>query len=132
MAPPKSSSFSVRVVLPASGCEMIANVRRRRISAVSSVIDRLSDRIAGGAASAQREPQHRGIFPAAHRLVIAAAHADLLEAGRLIEADRRHVRRPHFQKRLAHSGGGAALEEIAQHAPAEPAATILICDAKVE
>ena len=28
MAPPNSSSFSVRVVLPASGCEMIANVRR--------------------------------------------------------------------------------------------------------
>ncbi len=34
MAPPNSSSFSVSVVLPASGCEMIANVRRRRISAV--------------------------------------------------------------------------------------------------
>src|SRR6185437_8123594 len=32
MAPPKSSSFSVRVVLPASGCEMIANVLRRLIS----------------------------------------------------------------------------------------------------
>ncbi|MOA35014.1 hypothetical protein D3C78_1564350 [compost metagenome] len=29
MAPPYSSSFSVRVVLPASGCEMIAKVRRR-------------------------------------------------------------------------------------------------------
>ena len=28
MAPPNSSSFSVNVVLPASGCEMIANVRR--------------------------------------------------------------------------------------------------------
>ena len=32
IAPPNSSSFSVRVVLPASGCEMIANVRRRRVS----------------------------------------------------------------------------------------------------
>src|SRR6185369_14522445 len=32
MAPPNSSSFSVSVVLPASGCEMIANVRRRAIS----------------------------------------------------------------------------------------------------
>ena len=30
IAPPNSSSFSVSVVLPASGCEMIANVRRRR------------------------------------------------------------------------------------------------------
>jgi hypothetical protein len=28
MAPPKYSSFSVSVVLPASGCEMIAKVRR--------------------------------------------------------------------------------------------------------
>ena len=28
IAPPNSSSFSVSVVLPASGCEMIANVRR--------------------------------------------------------------------------------------------------------
>src|SRR5262245_61143933 len=31
IAPPKSSSFSVNVVLPASGCAMIANVRRRAI-----------------------------------------------------------------------------------------------------
>ncbi len=28
IAPPKSSSFSVTVVLPASGCEMMAKVRR--------------------------------------------------------------------------------------------------------
>src|SRR5207342_649746 len=32
MAPPNSSSFSVSVVLPASGCEMIAKVRRRCVS----------------------------------------------------------------------------------------------------
>ena len=32
IAPPNSSSFSVSVVLPASGCEMIAKVRRRRVS----------------------------------------------------------------------------------------------------
>ena len=31
IAPPNSSSFSVSVVLPASGCEMIAKVRRRAI-----------------------------------------------------------------------------------------------------
>jgi hypothetical protein len=35
MAPPNSSSFSVSVVLPASGCEMMANVRRRAISCSS-------------------------------------------------------------------------------------------------
>ncbi len=36
IAPPKSSSFSVSVVLPASGCEMIANVRRFATSRTSS------------------------------------------------------------------------------------------------
>jgi hypothetical protein len=35
MAPPNSKSFSVSVVLPASGCEMMANVRRRSISSAS-------------------------------------------------------------------------------------------------
>ena len=35
MAPPNSKSFSVSVVLPASGCEMMANVRRRATSAAS-------------------------------------------------------------------------------------------------
>jgi hypothetical protein len=34
IAPPNSSNFSVRVVLQASGCEMIAKVRRREISSV--------------------------------------------------------------------------------------------------
>src|SRR5581483_8785785 len=34
MAPPNSSSFSVRVVLPASGCEMMAKVRLFFISEV--------------------------------------------------------------------------------------------------
>ena len=33
MAPPASSRCSVRVVLPASGCEMMAKVRRRAASA---------------------------------------------------------------------------------------------------
>src|SRR5690606_28965297 len=36
IAPPNSRSFSVRVVLPASGCEMIAKVRRRAASAATS------------------------------------------------------------------------------------------------
>ena len=38
MAPPYSSSFSVSVVLPASGCEMIAKVRRRSISCFRSIV----------------------------------------------------------------------------------------------
>ena len=39
IAPPNSNSFSVSVVLPASGCEMIANVRRRSVSCRSSDMD---------------------------------------------------------------------------------------------
>ena len=35
IAPPNSSSFSVKVVLLASGCEMIAKVRRQAIWAVA-------------------------------------------------------------------------------------------------
>src|SRR4051812_20651784 len=41
MAPAKRSSFSVRVVLPASGCEMMAKVRRRAVSAAKGVEDML-------------------------------------------------------------------------------------------
>ena len=41
MAPPNSSNFSVKVVLPASGCEMIAKVRRRKISSERLLIDAL-------------------------------------------------------------------------------------------
>jgi hypothetical protein len=41
IAPPNSGSFSVKMVLPASGCEMISNVRRRKISSVRVLIDRL-------------------------------------------------------------------------------------------
>jgi len=38
IAPPKSSSFSVSVVLPASGCEMMAKVRRLESCSWSSVM----------------------------------------------------------------------------------------------
>src|SRR5882724_6149328 len=38
-APPYNSNFSVNVVLPASGCEMIAKVRRREISSSIVSID---------------------------------------------------------------------------------------------
>jgi hypothetical protein len=41
IAPPNSSNISVSVVLPASGCEMIANVRRRKISSAKVFINRL-------------------------------------------------------------------------------------------
>src|SRR3954462_6316094 len=40
IAPENSSSFSVSVVLPASGCEMMAKVRRRRTSAAYGEADK--------------------------------------------------------------------------------------------
>src|SRR5690349_13220238 len=40
IAPENSSSFSVSVVLPASGWEMMAKVRRRRVSAASVKADK--------------------------------------------------------------------------------------------
>ena len=40
IAPPNNNSFSVRVVLPASGWEIIANVRRRATSGVVGEVDR--------------------------------------------------------------------------------------------
>ena len=39
MAPPNSSSFSVSVVLPASGCEMMAKVRLLLISSANEPLD---------------------------------------------------------------------------------------------
>src|SRR3954465_1639997 len=41
IAPEKSSSFSVSVVLPASGWEMIAKVRRRRVSETKDKVGNL-------------------------------------------------------------------------------------------
>src|SRR6202030_3382079 len=39
IAPPNSSNFSVKVVFPASGCELIAKVRRRATSVASGERD---------------------------------------------------------------------------------------------
>src|SRR4029077_18246498 len=49
IAPENSSSFSVSVVLPASGWEMMAKVRRRRTSAPKGEADKgeLRDRASG-------------------------------------------------------------------------------------
>jgi hypothetical protein len=41
IAPPDNSKFSIKVVLPASGCEMIAKVRWRAISSGRVLINRL-------------------------------------------------------------------------------------------
>ena len=50
-APAYSSSFSVSVVLPASGCEMMANVRRRAASCTTSP---LSTTLQGTSATCER------------------------------------------------------------------------------
>src|SRR3984957_9119624 len=69
MAPPNSSSFSVSVVLPASGCEMMAKVRRRATSAArgerycDSVVRARSDiRLERLAGKAGRIKQDRGLI----------------------------------------------------------------------
>src|ERR1700758_1237136 len=72
MAPPNNSSFSVSVVLPASGCEMIARVRRRAISAASSVMA-LGGSGRGSLNGTQGELEHGRILAPAHGLVIATA-----------------------------------------------------------
>ena len=56
IAPPNSSNFSVSVVLPASGCEMIANVRRRKISSLRLLINPFQ-LFRGAASSGERTPR---------------------------------------------------------------------------
>src|SRR5580658_3114169 len=130
IAPPNSNSFSVSVVLPASGCEMIANVRRRSISAVRSAM-RLS--LSGRAARrAEHAPQHGRVFAAADRLIVAAAHADLFETARQVQPDRAGVGWTHFEECLGHAGGGGALEQRVEQPPADAATAELGADAQVE
>src|SRR4051812_25509435 len=73
MAPPNSSSFSVSVVLPASGWEMIAKVRRRATSLASgdadgdSAVRAMSDmgeRLAGKTADFKGDSCRCGAYPA--------------------------------------------------------------------
>src|SRR5438477_9038776 len=131
MAPPNSSSFSVRVVLPASGCEMIANVRRRGISAARSVI-RCGSSGRGGVGGAQRKLEHGGILATAHGLIVAAPAADLLEAHRQVQTDRCGVGGPYLEKRGSHAGGGRALDQGAEQALAHAAAAERLAHAQIE
>src|SRR4249919_3256637 len=79
IAPPNSSSFSVSVVLPASGCEMIANVRRRAASMETSDMAKargLARAGAGGLAIIRAPPGGRRWHlhrPICHRNVPEAA-----------------------------------------------------------
>src|SRR3954465_3777860 len=83
IAPPNSSSFSVSVVFPASGCEMMANVRLRAVSCPVEVMSGIC--LVGGRRKA--ELQHDRVFTPIGGLIIPATDADLFEAELLIEPD---------------------------------------------
>jgi len=104
-----TGSFSVRVVLPASGCEMMANVRRRAISCSSVLMPWLVDVAA----------EHDRVLAPLAGLVIAAAHTDLLETEGLVEPNGRGVGWPGLEERLARAGGRGGLQQVAEQAPAD-------------
>src|SRR5690242_3409599 len=103
MAPPNSSSFSVRVVLPASGWEMIANVRRRpagwparRESSSETTAESGTFRVPGGVrggsgASPPRQltyvkiGQNLGMFPFAVTGQIATSRRTTAETDLLVD-----------------------------------------------
>src|SRR5262245_52994243 len=78
IAPPNNSSFSVSVVLPASGCEMMANVRRRAVSCPEGFIDCLGN--SGNWVFPELALQHDGVFAPVGGLIIPAPDADLFES----------------------------------------------------
>src|SRR6202047_2177086 len=78
MAPPNSSSFSVKVVLPASGWEMMAKVRLFLISPANGPLD-MWDLFH---LRQQDSPQHGGILTARRRLIVSTPHHHLLEPPR--------------------------------------------------
>src|SRR5690349_9843558 len=76
IAPPNSNSFSVSVVLPASGCEMMANVRLRAVSCPVEVMEFS----VGESGLPKIELQHDGVFAPIGGVMIPAANADLFES----------------------------------------------------
>src|SRR6185369_15819879 len=68
MAPPNSSSFSVSVILPASGCEMMANVRRRAVSCPVELMNSLQLGFLG--CVPEIELEHDRVFAAFGGLII--------------------------------------------------------------
>ena len=84
------------------------------------------------ATSAQSELQDCRIFPTAHGLVVTPPHTHLVEAERQIETDCRGIRGPHFEEGLSHAGRCPLVEQIVQHAPANPLAAESLIDAQVQ
>src|SRR5262249_23083800 len=70
MAPPNNSNFSVKVVLPASGCEMMAKVRLRPTSA-----DNWSDKIGDPSVVHWKKFAYGDFFETLHSLPAAARPA---------------------------------------------------------
>src|SRR5215831_12898789 len=128
MAPPNSSSFSVSVVLPASGCEMMANVRRRAVSCPVRFI-KLSTVGWGGLELAL---EHDGVFPPVGGLIIPAADADLFETQPLIEPDRGQVAGTHLEEGFGHAHGGGAFHQVLEQAPPEAEIAELAGDTDIE
>src|SRR5690606_24638374 len=79
MAPPKSSSFSVSVVLPASGCEMIAKVRRRLACCTCADSDIRAPRKGGDYTGQRKAGGHLIAMPAALQYRPAGHHHPLQE-----------------------------------------------------
>src|SRR5688572_9467845 len=94
MAPPNSNSFSVSVVLPASGCEIMANVRRRTVSPVEVMSSFRSTR----GVWPDLALEHDGVFAPVGGLIIPATNADLFESEMLVEPDGRQVAGTYFEE----------------------------------
>src|SRR5688572_32144652 len=137
MAPPNSSSFSVSVVFPASGCEMIAKLRRRVISSFAFMAGRGSRgaRDCSGSGCLQRaelEAVDQGVLAAGCRLVIAAPRAYALEAESVIERDRRAVAATHLEERIAHAAVARMRKQRDEQLAAGPAPAQGLRDAEVQ
>src|SRR5271156_813032 len=147
MAPPNSSSFSVSVVLPASGWEMIAKVLLLLTSSANETIGMIQNssmqrpQAAGiveeipGCLSRlllQDAAQNRGIFTAGGRLVVSAPHAYLLESHGLVQAGRSQVRWPDLEERRVHAGAACTLDQVRQHSSSKTPGTIFLADAHIQ
>src|SRR5688572_18167447 len=130
MAPPNSSSFSVSVVLPASGCEMMANVRRRAVSCPVEVIC-WKNRSAGWFGP-DLALEHDGVFAPVGGLIIPATDADMFEAEPLIEPDGGQVAGAHFEEGLCDAGRRRAFHQVLEQAPPETHAAEFVAHAHVE
>src|SRR5215203_5947972 len=93
IAPPNSSNFSVSVVLPASGCEMMANVRLFRCSCIGGTRGKSARR-------RQRRGEDHGVFAAVVGLVVRRPSPVLHEPDRAVEIQRDPVRRANLEENL--------------------------------